>query len=354
MKLKQRLKAGLKKSPRLWGSYWRFKQELLRLWMLRNFVYDIGNTYRAMFWVPGSHERTTLAAALLFYFHKLEKGMSMPGPRRLFGQEPASEVMALLRKWRGAALSETDPVYLGALETLHGFVAHLDRHGLDPKGGISATVRHFLTGFGQRAPHLVTPVGLPPVNLHGNTAHGVFSQLAMARRSVRDFDEQPVPAEALLEAVRLAQLSPSACNRQPCRVYAVRDVETKKQILSYQNGNRGFGDRIPVVLVITADESCFFDASERHQPYIDGGLFSMSLCFALTALGLASCCLNWCVPVSNDRAVHAILGIRASERIVMFIATGYASATCAVPRSPRRDETEVLLPLSPSPRSVEA
>ncbi len=73
------------------------------------------------------------------------------------------------------------------------------------------------------------------------SAHDSFAQLALARRSVRDFADAPVPNDALREAVRLAQLSPSACNRQPCRVYAVTESARMAELLEYQNGNRGFG-----------------------------------------------------------------------------------------------------------------
>ena len=103
-----------------------------------------------------------------------------------------------------------------------------------------------------------------------------------------------------------------------------------------------------MLLIITSDERYFFDASERHQPYIDGGLFAMSLCYALTAQGLASCCLNWCVPPANDRSVHRIAGLASSKRIIMFMAVGYATDNCRVPKSPRRATSEVLMHLRES------
>jgi nitroreductase len=339
--MKHQLKAALQRRPSLWNAYWRVKQEALRLWMLRFYAYDVANTYRAMYWVPGGAEYRAHAAALLFQFHKLEKGMSMPGARRLFGIEPAAEVMQLLSRWERAGHSTSDTVYLGALETLRAYALHLAAHQLDGGGRISPQLEEFVAARSTRAPHLVTPTPLHALAQQAAPSDA-FAQLALARRSVRDFKKLPVPPPLLQEAVRLAQLSPSACNRQPCRVYAVEDSQQMARLLSYQNGNRGFGDRVPLLLIVTADARCFFDASERHQPYIDGGLFSMSLCYGLTALGLASCCLNWCVPTANDLAVHRITGIPSTERIIMFIAVGYASDQCQVPRSSRRDLHDVL------------
>lgn len=341
MSFKSRVKASLQSRPAVWNAYWRLKQELLRLWMLRFFLYDIANTYRAMFWVPGSRSYRTLCASLLFQYHKLEKGLVMPGPRRLFGLEPAAAVIQHLERWHAAGHSRQDPIYLGALETLQAFHAHLQRHRLDPDGRIAPRVERFLAAHPARQPELATPRPLAALVTDGG-AHAAFRSLAQRRRSVREFRPEPVPGELLAEAVALAQLAPSACNRQPCRVYPIRDEATRKAALALQNGNRGFGHLAPQVLVITADEAGFFDASERHQPYIDGGLFAMSLTLALTSLGVASCCLNWCVPPATDRAAHRLLGIPDSERIVMFMAIGFAPDDCHVPQSPRREPEQVL------------
>ncbi|KQP43198.1 hypothetical protein ASF44_06420 [Pseudorhodoferax sp. Leaf274] len=90
------------------------------------------------------------------------------------------------------------------------------------------------------------------------------------------------------------------------------------------------------MIVICADSRYFFDASERNQPYIDSGLFSMSLILALQARGIASCCLNWCVAPDLDQRAHQQGNIADHEKIIMYLAVGYASANALVPRSPRR------------------
>ncbi len=144
LRIKQRLKQRLRASPALWGTYWRIKQELLRLWLLRYMVHDLVSIYRSMFWAPGSRARHTLCAALLFQYHKLEKGLSMPGPRRLFGIDPATEVMRTLRLWQAAGHADDDPIFLGAIATLDNFARHLVFHQLDPQGRILPAVTSFL------------------------------------------------------------------------------------------------------------------------------------------------------------------------------------------------------------------
>ena len=47
-----------------------------------------------------------------------------------------------------------------------------------------------------------------------------FSQVVANRHSVRDFTDQPVSREDLVDIVRTAQKAPSWVNSQPWRVYA--------------------------------------------------------------------------------------------------------------------------------------
>jgi nitroreductase len=335
------IESAARKSPALDARYQEFKIQAKRTWVLRFFLYDISNTYRAMFWPSQSLTYRTLAASLLFQYHKLEKGLAMPGPRRLFGIEPAVAVIDYLERWHRARHPVTDPVYLGALETLHAYRDRLVEEDLDQDGAVLPRVHDFLQVHGTRTPELATPQPLAPA-LDPARAYSDLQALALRRRSVRSFKPDPVPEEVLRKAAAVAQLAPSVCNRQTCQVVVISEPELKRKALAYQNGNRGFGHLAPLVLLITADESDFFDASERHQPYIDGGLFTMGFILALESQGVSSCCLNWCATPRNDKAVHRVLGIPANVRIVTMMVVGYAAADCVVPRSPRRAGTSVL------------
>lgn len=338
----------IRRKPALDAGYQELKIQGKRAWVMRYFLYDIGNTYRAMFWPKHSQAYRPLAASLLFQYHKLEKGLVMPGARRLFGIEPALAVIEHLERWHHAGHPVNDPVYLGALEALYAYRDRLVESSLDQNGSVLPQVQSFLQIYGTRTPELATPQPLPAApdlarsytDLHG---------LALRRRSVRSFKPDPVPDEVLRNAAAVAQLAPSVCNRQTCQVVAVSEPELKRKALAYQNGNRGFGHLAPLVLLITADESDFFDASERHQPYMDGGLFTMGFILALESQGVSSCCLNWCATPRNDKTVHRVLGIPPHVRIVTMMVVGYAATDCVVPRSPRRAGTSVLRYLQSSP-----
>lgn len=331
-----------RRSPILDARYKALKSQAKRTWALRFFIYDVRNTYRGMFWPRQSLAYRPLAASLLFQYHKLEKGLVMPGPRRLFGIEPALAVIDHLERWHRAGHPLTDPVYLGALEALQAYRDRLAQESLDQHGTVLPRVHGFLQLHGTRTPELATPQPLAPAVVDPARSYSDLQALAQRRRSVRSFKPDPVPEEILRKAAAVAQLAPSVCNRQTCQVVVISEPELKRKALAYQNGNRGFGHLAPLVLLITADESDFFDASERHQPYMDGGLFTMSFILALESQGVSSCCLNWCATPRNDKAVHRVLGIPASVRIVTMMVVGYAAADCVVPRSPRRAIGSVL------------
>ncbi|WP_178360979.1 nitroreductase family protein [Mycolicibacterium hippocampi] len=163
-----------------------------------------------------------------------------------------------------------------------------------------------------------------------------------SRRSVRDFDSAQVPDETLTRAVALALQSPSVCNRQAWRVRFFRGDDVSR-ILAHQNGNSGFRYVIPVVGLITVDTRMFSAAGERNQPWIEGGIFSMSLVWALHALRVDSCMLNMSVRNKQASAVRKEFGIPDNELIIMMIAIGYARPGHRIARSPRRQTNEVIV-----------
>lgn len=306
------------------------------------FIEDARKAFRDMRWDSRSDVRYwTASAELLFQYHKLEKGLCMPGKKRFFGYDPASATLGILKRWRESGLSTRDPVYLGAIETVRAYRSRLDE--TPPQRG--ELLRQALDSELQRStetyPSLQTPMSV--ASAMDQEVIVALEKLAVARRSVRSFRSDDVSQHVIKRAITIAQLSPSACNRQPCSIHVYKKREQIDAMLELQNGNRGFGHTIPVLLVLTAAANCFFDASERQEPYIDGGLFAMSLILALQAQSVSTCCLNWCVEPAQDKAAHLLGDIPASERIVMYIAVGYADENALVPRSPRRSIENIVV-----------
>jgi len=296
-----------------------------------------------MHWSVAKTKRAIISSELLFQYHKLEKGLVMPGPKRLFGLAPARATMALISKWQSTeVVDEKDSIYRGAIGTLQSYYDRIVDFKLDENNVITDELSNFLATHHCERAGYNTPCEIIQLDAAEANYSEQFSLLMNARRSVRTFSDELVAGDVLENVVRISQLSPSACNRQPVKVTIVSDSILKQKLLSHQNGNAGFGHLAPHIAVISTDASCFFGATERHEPYVDGGLFSMSFILALKSHNISSCCLNWCVRPKTDKAAHKLLGLEPSLRIIMLIAIGYAPEYTPVPRSPRRDLDDVL------------
>lgn len=168
-----------------------------------------------------------------------------------------------------------------------------------------------------------------------------FLQLAKQRRSVRWFEQRPVPREDLLKALSVATLSPSACNRQPF-TFRIFDKEPfLSMATSLPPGTRGYEHQFPCVIAVVGHQRYYSLERDRHLIYIDGSLATMSLILALETLGLSSCCINWPDIEERELAAEKALKLEPDERIVMFIAVGYADPEGSVPYSEKRTPEEL-------------
>jgi nitroreductase len=124
-------------------------------------------------------------------------------------------------------------------------------------------------------------------------------------------------------------------------VHYYENEEDKKQLLKLQNGNSGFSESINKLLIITTDTKNFTKL-EGNQVFIDGGMFAMSLVYALHAEGIASCCLNTCVPYVDEKKIKRIGNIPTSERLIMMVGIGKYKENFKVAISNRIATKEIL------------
>ena len=141
----------------------------------------------------------------------------------------------------------------------------------------------------------------------------------------------------------MAQWTPSVCNRQAWRVYCFHDPDAKRAVLAHQNGNAGFGHQASWVFVITCDVANFVSVGERNQAWVDGGMFAMSLLYAIHSLGLGACALNWSKEKEDDRALRRTAGIDDRDVIIMLAAVGHLPEKLRVAHSVRKDLNEVMI-----------
>lgn len=158
-------------------------------------------------------------------------------------------------------------------------------------------------------------------------------QLSMKRRSVRWYQDRPVPREVIDKAVEVAVQSPSACNRQPYRFLIFDDAASVAQASRLPMGVAGFDHNFPAIVAVVGRLRAYPHVRDRHVIYIDGALSAMSFMFALETQGVSSCSINWPDIPEREQAAAKLLKLDPDERIVMFISLGYAADTGLVPYS---------------------
>ncbi|MBX3176557.1 MAG: nitroreductase family protein [Candidatus Hydrogenedentes bacterium] len=306
--------------------------------LYRCYIYDFKRFSRFSAASSPDPTQESLRSLITIDYHRLEKGLSLRDCRVGFGRPAAEDLLrntkTYLAEYGGDVITEI------ALNVLREYARFNGGHGVDVA---------WLTGELDQisAP---TPAGSEPQG--GTYVLGRDELLAKSKRdlsdffasrhSIRDFSDEDVDPKLIEQAVGMALSTPSVCNRQAWRVHLFSDREEMTRALELQNGNVGFRHQINKLIIITCDLRCFVKNDERNQSWIDGGMFSMSLIYALHSLGLGTCCLNWAVPPWNDEMLRALGAIPENEVVMMFLAVGHLPEEFKVAQSRRRAIVDVL------------
>jgi len=319
--------------------HYRLLRDALRL--LRASCYDT-YTYARGSGLLRSHQPETLKTHILKSFHRIEKGLALPAPKPGFGVDAVRQLLDDLAHYLPPGSS--DWVLRAAMQSLDEYVAFNQRHDVNVDW-VEQGLARLRARAGAAVPASADSSGgtlqLSRASLH-EAGKLPFERFVRSRHSVRQFAERAVDAALIEQAVEMARFSPSVCNRSAGHVYLVEGADKARELLALQNGNRGFGDTAGRILVITSRAEAFHTVGERYQGWIDGGLFAMSLIYALHSLGLGSCCLNWSVEPATDRALKRAAGIRPGDQVIMLLAVGHLPEMLTVARSARRPVEEVL------------
>lgn len=277
-------------------------------------------------------------AELIFFYHKIEKGLAMPEPKVGFGKKNVEYLVKILKSYiKKYGWDQISATSLSALEEYYVFNKE--------NGNELKRLNKEIVKFKKTMPnHVELGIGGTKTVSKADIDRTLFDFKAFAnsRYSIRDFEPGPVNDEIIKEAIEIAQKTPSVCNRHSWKVYSYGKEKDKSEILKYQNGNRGFGHLADKILIVTMDLRDFRGSIERNQAYIDGGMYSMSLIYALHSLGVGTCPLNLSIVNKTEKKLKEVTGIPDSEVFMMMIAVGHIPDKLKVAWSPRRDVDEVL------------
>ncbi len=335
------------RSRSLKGWFSRFVPRRVKAWarrvlnteaLLVNVAYDARRFRRWSSAIRRRNARSNLRALIAMNTHNIEKGLSLKAPRPGFGVDRIRTLMGDVHEY--ANLYGFDGACEVSARVLRQYREFNLAHGIDNR-----EVAAFLDAMGDQAPAQTDGGGTFPVtrvDLH-RAAKMDLKPFFASRFSIRQFDpNHSVDIQVIEEAVSMAQKTPSVCNRQSCRVWVLQEREKVQGALDIQKGATGFAEQVGTVLIVTSELAHFVNVGERYQAWIDGGMFSMSLVYALHSLGLGTCCLNWSKRREVDKKLKRFVGIGDSETVIMLIAVGHLPETLNVAQSVRKPLDEVL------------
>jgi len=266
--------------------------------------------------------------------HRLEKGLIMRPRRDTFAEDYIGETV---RCYAGAARREiSGEQQRWAGDVLGSYFASVGRTPrIEAAQAIYADAR--TSEPGRRVPYPHSELPRCPIR------YEQLLVLFQRRRSVRWYQQRPVPPELIEQAVRAAALAPSACNRQPFRFHVSRDAQRAAEMAQCAGGTGGFHHNLPCVIAVVGDLGAYPEARDRHVIYIDGALAAMQLMLAFETLGLSTCPINWPDIEAKERLLARKLGLAYHERTVMLLAVGYADPTGGIPYSDKKTERDLIV-----------
>ncbi len=139
------------------------------------------------------------------------------------------------------------------------------------------------------------------------------------RRSIRRFEDRPVPEEVIREILEAARLAPSTSNLQTWKFKVVTDPATRRSLREAAFDQK-FVEKAPVVIVACADLLAFGERSRRTLELLRSGAVRPSVEMILRFLrrekdaemeerNLISACINVSIAVQNMVLAATSLGL---------------------------------------------
>ena len=142
------------------------------------------------------------------------------------------------------------------------------------------------------------------------------------RKSIRDYEDTPVPEEKLLRILEAARLAPSGGNRQPWKFVVARE-DKRRQELARATGGQPHVAKAPVIIaaVATTPESMMKCGVPGYP--VDLAIAVDHMTLAAVDEGLGTC---WIGAFSQEEA-RDILKVPENCRIVALLTLGFPKET---------------------------
>ncbi len=113
-----------------------------------------------------------------------------------------------------------------------------------------------------------------------------FLQLSESRFSVRDYEPKPIEKEKIEKLLRVAQVAPTAANKQPQKIYIITKDEDREKLKTVTK----YTFNAPMFFVVCADKNKAWKhrTEDYYSVEIDGTIIATHIILEAHDLGLGS------------------------------------------------------------------
>jgi nitroreductase len=147
------------------------------------------------------------------------------------------------------------------------------------------------------------------------------------RRSIRRFQDDPIPPDLIYELLEAARWAPSGGNSQPWVFVVVREPDNVRKVKMF---SPGLGGDPAALLIMCSDQSV-----KGSTAIMDVSMATQNVMLAATERGLGSCCVR----SLNQGALQLLLKLPSHMVPELTISLGYPAES---PKPPRRRPIEEI------------
>jgi nitroreductase len=155
----------------------------------------------------------------------------------------------------------------------------------------------------------------------------------LTRRSIRSYDERPIPEDILKQVLDAARNAPSGSNREPTRLVVVQDAQ-RRDALAQLCSHQKFVGQAPVVVAVVVKSIAWNRGNfmGEYSSLVDGAIVLDHLTLAARNFDLGTC---WIGAFDNDQ-VKDFLQIPEGWNVVGLTPIGYPAKVHAFTTTDKR------------------